>query len=548
MDAIIDGDIASTRWADWHTIPWAMAFQSVRRLQIRIAKAAKDEDWRRVRFLQRLLVRSTTAKAVAVRRVTENQGRKTSGVDGVTWSTSTEKGRAIAELETRRYRPKPLRRVHIPKANGGKRPLGIPTMKDRAMQALYWLALDPVAETRGDLNSYGFRSGRSTADAIAQCHNGLARKHSPEWVLEADIKGCFDNISHDWLVQHVPMDKCVLLRWLKAGYVEGRTLFPTAAGTPQGGIISPTLANLVLDGMERLLKDSLPRRAKINFVRYADDFIVTGASKEVLETRVKPLIVGFLAERGLQLSVEKTKITHVTEGFDFLGWHVQKHLKGNAKKKDFLRIVPSKRNAKAFYAKLRSRLSELRGVRQDDVIFALNPIIRGWGNYHRVVHASRPFAKMDHQIWRALWRWSVRRHPTKGKRWIKRRYFRSNGSRDWLFQAEKYPLVRLSSISVGNYIKVRSDASPYDPKDETYFDVRMTRRMGSSLQGRRKLFWLWNQQEGLCPVCASKITKATGWHVHHMVWRVFGGSDRLSNLQLLHPTCHMQLHARAAKE
>ena len=543
MDAIIDGDIASARWTDWHTIPWAETFQGVRRLQIRIAKAAKDEDWRRVRFLQRLLVRSTTSKAVAVRRVTENQGRKTPGVDGITWSTPKEKVRAIAALETRGYRPKPLRRVHIPKANGGKRPLGIPTMKDRAMQALYWLALDPVAETRGDLNSYGFRSGRSTADAIAQCHNGLARKHSPQWVLEGDIKACFDNISHDWLVRHVPMDRHVLLGWLKAGYVEGRTLFPTVAGTPQGGIISPTLANLVLGGMERLLKDSLPRRAKINFVRYADDFIVTGASKEILETRVKPLIVGFLAERGLELSATKTQITHVTEGFDFLGWHVQKHIKENARK-DFLRIVPSKRNAKVFYAKLRDRLRELRGARQDDVIFALNPMIRGWGNYHRVVHASRPFARMDHQIWRAVWRWSVRRHPTKGKRWIKRRYFRSNGPRDWLFQAEKYPLVRLSNISVGSYIKVRSDANPYDPKDEAYFDERMTRRMGSSLQGRRKLFWLWNRQGGLCPVCAAKITKTTGWHVHHVVWRVYGGSDRLSNLQLLHPTCHVQLHAR----
>ncbi|TAM20147.1 MAG: group II intron reverse transcriptase/maturase, partial [Rhodanobacter sp.] len=379
-----------------------------------------------------------------------------------------------------------------------------------------------------------------------QCHNGLARKHSPEWVLEGDIKGCFDNISHEWLMRHVPMDKRVLLGWLKAGYVEGRTLFPTVAGTPQGGIISPTLANLVLDGMERLLKDSLPRRAKINFVRYADDFIVTGVSKEILEARVKPLIVGFLAERGLQLSVQKTKITHVTEGFDFLGWHVQKHVKENARK-DFLRIVPSRRNAKAFYAKVRERLRELRGARQDDVIFALNPMIRGWGNYHRVVHASRPFARMDHQLWHALWRWAVRRHPTKGKRWVKRRYFRSNGSRDWLFQAEKYPLVRLSSISVGNHIKVRSDANPYDPKDETYFDERMTRRMGASLQGRRKLFWLWNRQEGLCPICAAKITKATGWHVHHVVWRVYGGSDRLSNLQLLHPTCHAQLHARATK-
>lgn len=248
MDAYFKGDVASTCWNDWHQIPWSKSFRHVRRLQARIAKTAKDGDWRGVKRLQKLLVRSTAARAVAIRRVTENQGRKTPGVDGVTWSTPREKCRAIPTLTRRGYRPKPLRRVHIPKANGGKRPLGIPTMKDRAMQALYWLALDPIGEAQGDLNSYGFRSNRSTADAIVQCHNALARKHSPEWVLEGDIKGCFDNISHGWLMQHVPMDGDILKKWLKAGYVEGRRLYPTDAGTPQGGIISPTLANLVLDG------------------------------------------------------------------------------------------------------------------------------------------------------------------------------------------------------------------------------------------------------------------------------------------------------------
>lgn len=541
MDAMASiGDVASARWNDWHTVPWADTFQHVRRLQARIAKAAKNENWRSVTRLQKLLVRSTTAKAVAVRRVTENQGRKTPGVDGITWSTPAEKWQAVAALQMRGYRPKPLRRIHIPKANGGKRPLGVPTMKDRAMQALHWLALDPVAETRGDLNSYGFRLGRSTADAIAQCHNALSRAHSPQWVLEGDIKACFDNISHDWLLRNVPMDRRLLKKWLKAGFVEGRKLFPTDAGTPQGGIISPCLANLVLDGMERLLKDSLPRRAKVNFVRYADDFVVTGVSREMLETVVKPLIVGFLAERGLSLSAAKTKITHVSEGFDFLGWHVQKH-------KQFLRIVPSKRNATAFYAKVSGRLRQLRGAKQDEVIFVLNPILRGWGNYHHVVHASRSFAKLDHLITRALWRWAVRRHPMKGKRWIKRRYFRSKDSRDWFFKTDASCLTHLSSIKVGRYVKVRSDANPYDPTDEMYFDERLNRRMKSSLQGRRRLYWLWNKQEGKCPVCSAKITKVTGWHVHHVVWQVYGGSDRLSNLQLLHPTCHVQLHARAAK-
>jgi RNA-directed DNA polymerase len=541
MDAVSNSDVASAFADDWHTIPWAKSFQNVRRLQTRIAKAAKDNDWRRLTRLQKLLVRSTTAKAVAVRRVTENQGRKTPGVDGVTWPTPNDKWQAMATLKTRGYRPKPLRRIHIPKTSGGKRPLGIPTMKDRAMQALHWLALDPIAETLGDVNSYGFRQGRSTADAIAQCHNALSRAHSPEWVLEGDIKGCFDNISHEWLEKHVPMDKRTLLKWLKAGFVENGRLFPSESGTPQGGIISPTLANLVLDGMERLLHENLPRRAKVNFIRYADDFVVTAASKELLETRVKPLIAGFLAERGLTLSDTKTKITHISEGFNFLGWQVRKF-------KQFLRIVPSTKNAAAFYDKIRTRLRTLRAVKQDDVIFALNPIIRGWGNYHRIVHASRTFAKMDHLIFRALWRWSLRRHPMKGHRWIKKRYFRSNSSRDWLFQTDVSSLARLSMFHVGGYVKVRADANPYDPQYEEYFDERLARRMKASLVGRRKLHWLWNKQEGCCPVCAQKITKTTGWNIHHTVWKVFGGTDRLSNLQLLHPTCHVQLHVRAKKD
>ena len=541
MDATTRSDVASARAIDWHTIRWAGTLRAVRRLQTRIAKAAKDEDWRRLRRLQKLLAHSTAAKAVAVRRVTENQGRKTPGVDGVTWSTPSAKGNAISSLDSRQYRAKPLRRIHIPKSDGGRRPLGIPTMRDRAMQALYWLALDPVAEVRGDPNSYGFRSHRCTADAIAQCHNALGRGHSPQWVLEGDIKGCFDNISHEWLMLNVPMDRHVLSQWLRAGYLEDHRLFPTTAGTPQGGIISPTLANLVLDGMEDLLRSKLPRRAKVNFIRYADDFVVTSASREVLERQVQPLIAAFLAKRGLTLSATKTRITHVSEGFDFLGWNVRKH-------GTFLCISPSKRNAAAFYEKVRSTLRELRGATQEDVIRTLNPIIRGWGNYHRVVHASRPFAKLDHLIHGAVWRWAKRRHPTKGRKWVKQRYFRCSETRDWLFATEELTLMRLSTIPVGGYVKVRSDANPYDPADELYFDERLARRMKATLMGRRKLYWLWKRQEGKCPICGAKITKSTGWHAHHVVWRVFGGPSQLSNLQLLHPTCHVQLHAHARRD
>ncbi|MBO8042784.1 reverse transcriptase N-terminal domain-containing protein, partial [Pseudomonas aeruginosa] len=212
---------------------------AVSRMQARIAKAAKDKQWRRVTRLQKLLVRSTAAKATAVRRVTENQGRRTPGVDRATWSTPAAKWNAINSLQRKGYKAKPLRRIHIPKARGGTRPLGIPTMKDRAMQALYLFALDPVAEAYGDIHSYGFRSFRSTADAAAHLKTCLSTKTSSRWVMEGDIKGCFDNISHDWLMKHVPIDRHVLSQWLKAGFMEDRKLFPTDAGTPQGGIISP---------------------------------------------------------------------------------------------------------------------------------------------------------------------------------------------------------------------------------------------------------------------------------------------------------------------
>ena len=244
----------------WGHLRWQECERKVRRLQARIVNATREGRWGKVKALQRLLTHSFYGRALAVKRVTENKGRNTPGVDGAIWSTPASKHKAIDTLRRRGYQPQPLRRVHIPKANGKTRPLGIPAMKDRAMQALHLLALEPVAETTADLNSYGFRPERCTADAIAQCFVALAQEDCAAWVLEGDIRGCFDNISHEWMLNHVPTDTKVLRQWLKAGFVENRTLFPTEAGTPQGGIISPTLANLTLDGLERLLKESFPAK------------------------------------------------------------------------------------------------------------------------------------------------------------------------------------------------------------------------------------------------------------------------------------------------
>ena len=376
MNAAIAACAASGLELDWHGIDWAKCHQQVRRLQARIVKATQEGRWGKVNALQWLLTHSFSGKAIAVKRVTENQGKKTPGVDGATWPTPEAKSRAVLSLKRRGYQPLPLRRVYIPKSNGKMRPLGIPAMKDRAMQALHLLALEPVSETKADRNSYGFRPERSTADAREQCFKALSRKCAPKWILEGDIKGCYDNISHQWMVANIPTDKAILQKWLKAGYVYERKLFPTEAGTPQGGIISPTLMNLTLDGLESRLAAEFGQKdtrqgdaSQINLVRYADDFIITSRTKERLENEVRPLVVEFLKERGLTLAEEKTRVAHIEDGFDFLGWNVRKY--GGK-----LLIKPSKKNVKAFLDDIRETVKANKTAKQANLIGLLNPKIR----------------------------------------------------------------------------------------------------------------------------------------------------------------------------
>lgn len=472
----------------WESINWSHCELQVRRLQARIVKATQEGRHGRVKALQWLLTHSFCGRALAVKRVTHNKGKNTPGVDGAIWSTPACRYRAIDTLRRRGYQPQPLRRVYIPKANGKLRPLGIPTMKDRAMQALYLLALLPVAETTADPNSYGFRPQRSTADAIDQCFRVLAQKTSAQWILEGDIRGCFDNFSHAWMLNHIPTDKEVLNKWLKAGFMENRTLFPTEAGTPQGGIISPTLANLTLDGLERLLKETFRRKEirgkahnpKVNFVRYADDFIITGCSKELLENEVKPLVERFLFERGLQLSPEKTCITHIEQGFDFLGQNTRKYGKR-------LLTTPSKKNVHAFLEKVRETIHQNRAAKQENLIWLLNPIIRGWANYHRHIVANPAFRKAEMVIWHSLWRWAKRRHPEKSVAWIADRYWHRLGRCRRSFaviagsdaQRSRPVVARLvdpTETPIRRYVKVKSDANPFDPHWRGYFEDR--KRLG----------------------------------------------------------------------
>ncbi len=540
------GSAASRGVNEWDQIHWRIVHDRVRGLQTRIAQATRDQDWRRVKALQRFLINSFSAKALAVKRVTENDGKRTPGVDGELWATPEAKWQAIQRLDSRGLRPQPLRRVYIPKRGSTKmRPLGIPTIMVRAQQALHLQGLEPVAETCADPHSYGFRQCRGTQDAIARVFQLLARRDTAQWILEGDIKGCFDNFRHGWLESHIPMDKKVLRDWLKAGYVEHGKLFPTEAGTPQGGIASPTIANVALDGLEAVLTERFGstgtalRRSRVRLVRFADDFLITGSSKELLEQDVKPCVEAFLAERGLELSREKTLITHISKGFDFLGQNVRKY--GGK-----LLIKPSAKNVKTFLDNIREIIRVNPSVKQDTLINVLNPKIRGWANYHRHVVAKETYVKVDNHIWRALWRWARRRHPNKSCGWVRRKYFRTQDHRHGVFatQTRGYDgkprllsLISASATRIVRHVGVQSDANPFDPALDSYFMHRHGMRMLDRLQGRGFPNRLWQQQHGQCPGCGQPIVEDDRWVIRPVIPFKSGGARSLTNLKMLHSTC-----------
>ncbi len=312
--------------AQWQSIDWKAVERHVLRLQMRIAKAIREGKHGKAKALQWILIHSKAAKLLAVRRVSQNKGSKTPGTDGDIWNTNARRMAAVSLLSRKGYRAKSLRRIYIPKKNGKLRPLGIPCMIDRAQQALHLLALEPISETIADPYSYGFRPNRSAADAIQQCFKCLCKKGAAQWVLEGDIKACFDKISHQSLIDNIPTDKRMLKQWLECGYIDKGLFYKTEEGTPQGGIISSTLMLLTLVGLEKLTK-SIARKtgSRVNFIGYADDFVITRSSKEVLVNDIKPQQMAFLQERGLMLSEEKTHVTHINDGFDFLGFNARKY-------------------------------------------------------------------------------------------------------------------------------------------------------------------------------------------------------------------------------
>ncbi|MDX5388362.1 MAG: HNH endonuclease, partial [Marinobacter sp.] len=389
----------------------------------------------------------------------------------------------------------------------------------------------------------------------------LAPKTGAQWILEADIKGFFDNINHDWLSRNVCMDKVVLSKWLKAGVIDRQQCSATTAGTPQGGIISPCLANATLNGLETQLKNHLAkqlgkakaRKRKVQVIRYADDFVVLADSKELLEDVIKPWIERFLAQRGVELSQAKTHLTHITDGFDFLGWNFRKYVPKSPYRKPKLLIKPSKKNAQTFYRRVSEVIKSSGALTQEALIAQLNPILRGWANYHSPVVAKQTFSKLENLIFWRLWRWAKRRHPKKSADWISKKYFHHIGGRKRVF-AHPYinrrgerayrELYHLPGTPIMRHKRLPVDYQPYDVEHELKWETLRVQRQRHKLRFRKQIMSLYIRQQGLCALCGHSVTEATGWHDHHIIRRVDGGPDTLQNRVLLHPNCHAQVHSQ----
>lgn len=543
----------------WSSVDWTATEAVVRRVQDRIFRAAKAGDGARVANLQRLLVRSRSAKLLAIRQVTQrNAGRATPGIDGMVCTTPEDRVRLLESgLEFKDYKPKPVRRVYIPKGNGkGCRPLGIPTVVDRVMQAVVKLALEPEWETRFEANSYGFRPGRCTMDAIEAVFIALSQKGSSRWIFDGDISGCFDAIAHRPLLAKLPTFTRTIERWLKAGSIEVGAWRASVAGTPQGGILSPLAANVALDGMERLFgcedRDGNPVKAvtkkgmdkSVVLIRYADDFLVTAPSQEVLEQHVRPKVEAFLAERGLTLNQEKTRIVNIEAGFNFLGFTARKTRRGT------LLIRPEKAKLLAHLRGIKAYLDANKQAPAGAVVRALTPVIRGWTMYYRHACSARTFSYADHRVWQMLWAWARRRHPSKNKGWVKARYFKPTRSRVWNFADAAVPGAAMlpwhSDTKIVRHIKVRGRTSPLDPDARPYWEERRrTRLVARSLSKRRQD--LLRTQGYACAECGVPFDPDEDIDImdeHHAKPRHKGGGDERGNLRLLHRWCHHRHHQR----
>ncbi len=513
----------------------------------------------------KLMLRSYSNLLLSVRQVTqENRGKSTPGIDGQVALTTVQRVNLIRQMqEYSLWKVRPTKRIYIPKANAKLRPLGIPCIKDRIAQAMVKNALEPSWEARFEAHSYGFRPGRSVQDAIEQSHARL-RKGCDTWILDADLKGAFDHLSHEFILSAIGQvpGREFIKQWLKAGYVEANQLHATTAGAPQGGVISPLLLNVVLDGMERLLasyistreqqpsaqaKCQKPYRRKsptYGFIRYCDDFLITAKSKADLEAIV-PTLQDWLQQRGLELNAEKTRIVHVEQGCHFLGFTLQQF-----NQKCFCR--PQKQKVMQFLQRIRDWLKANAQAKTEAVIHYLNPILRGWANFYRHGASKQTFCYVDSQIWEALWRWCRRRHPNKGNKWIARKYFKTIQGCNWMFatvtqdrqgNSTTVSLIRLAYIPIERHVKVKGTNSPDDAMLKEYWEQRQTRYGKTYWERGSKYHQVAKNQNWCCPVCGDFLCNGEAIDTHHQVPLSKGGTNAIDNLVHLHQACHRHLHS-----
>ncbi len=452
----------------WNLMPWDFIIKSISKLRQRIFRASREQRWNKVRSLMKLMLRSYFNLLVSVRRVTQtNKGKNTAGVDGELALDPRARMSLVRTMGKHTiWKAKPTRRVYIPKPGkpGQDRPLGIPTTRNRVAQAIVKNALEPCWEAQFEASSYGFRPGRSVHDAMTHCWLVFKSDKQRPWVLDADLKSAFDKLSHEHILKAIgPVPGRELIRaWLKAGYVEANFFHATESGTPQGGVISPLLLNVALHGLQKALGPAY------GYVRYADDLIVCARTREQIQT-AESTIQEWLQPRGLTLHPEKTRIVHIDDGFNFLSFSVRRY--GGK-----CLIKPQKEKVLEFLAKLRRWLNKHRQTPAEIVIKHLNPILCGWSNHYKHAVSKQVFSYVSSQIWRMLWRWCLRRHPNKGKRWVKKKYFGLQGAVSWRFQAKigndvSY-LHEVRSVKIERHVKVRGTASPDDPDLQEYWRLR----------------------------------------------------------------------------
>ena len=531
---------------DWKRCNYVLAYK-----QAEIVRAYRKKDLKRVFTLQQELIRSFAARALAVKKATSNKGKVTPGIDNIIWLSDNEKMNGIKALKNlKNYKAQPVRRVYIPKRDGTLRPLGIPTIFDRSVQTLWYFALAPIAEETADKQSYGFRPYRSVHDCATYlklvCGSYTATRR---YVLDADISKFFDTISHDWLIENIPMDKHILREFLKAGFLFKATYEDTPEGFPQGGVISPIITNMTLDGLQIALgKEFL-------FTRYADDFIVLGKTIEALKKNALPTIENSLKPRGLKLNLNKTQIHSLKEGFEYLGLNFREYpdpsrIKGI--KKGIFLVKPSTTKNKEFRRKISDIVKNHSGSHITALIINLNPVLRGWAEHYRTCASTKAFNNIGKHVFSVIWRMLIKRFRNVPKRIIAKRFFCRVGNNRWVLYGpplklpgSKKEIDKVTLFQMG-YVKKRrhilcKPLNCYDPDNYYYFQERVARIPLVSWHAKKLQEKLYTMQKGICPVCDSPLQDNFPLEIHHVIPKRANGNDQINNLKLLHQQCHLQV-------